>query len=199
LEAKYDDAGQLIQLTVGQVEHRFKYDREPGLLEAWQVSTSQYLTLFKYDDALLTKITHTDGTEENFKWRKDLQSNEAESGLDLPSPKPGAQLVADDHHRYQWGINQKGINLVQIDQAGNRSGLIINPRTNEVTRINRDDGQQIYFYALEKENGAGKLREIRAHPPSTPLKYVRPHPRYPLCGVRLHRGAQKTPLLAEWR
>ncbi|MFQ3241382.1 MAG: YD repeat-containing protein, partial [Lentimonas sp.] len=58
--------------------------------------------------------------------------------------------------------NQRGINLVQIDQAGNRSGLIINPNTNEVTRINRDDGEQIYFYALERENGAGKLKEVRA-------------------------------------
>jgi YD repeat-containing protein len=162
LQARYDDAGQLIQLKVGQVEHRFKYDREPGLLEAWQVMTSEYLTLFKYDDALLTKIIHPDGSEEHFKWRTDLSSYEAETGLDLPSPKPGALLMADDHFRYQWGINQKGINLVQIDQAGNRAGLIINPKTNEVTRINRDDGEQIDFYALEGENGAGKLREVRA-------------------------------------
>ena len=130
LEAKYDDAGQLIQLTVGQVTHRFKYEREPGLLEAWQVSTSKYLTQFKYDAALLTKIIHPDGTEENFKWRKDLEYYEAETGLELPSPKPAALLVADDHYRYQWGINQKGINLVQIDKAGNRAGLIINPNTN---------------------------------------------------------------------
>lgn len=162
LEARYDDAGQLIELDVGQVEHRFKYDREPGLLEEWKVSTSERPTLFQYDEALLTKIIHPDGSEENFMWRKNLETYEAETGLDLPSPKPGALLVADDHYRYIWGINQKGINLVQIDQAGNRSGMIINPKTNEVTKINRDDGEEIYFYAQEGENGAGKLREIRA-------------------------------------
>ena len=49
LEAKYDDAGQLIQLVVGQIEHRFKYDREPGLLS---------LTAYNKSEELLRGIAH---------------------------------------------------------------------------------------------------------------------------------------------
>lgn len=162
LRAGYNATGHLTDLHIGEVRHRFSYSRGESLLESWQVSTSEKPATFEYTDGLVTRIIFQDGSEENYHWRKDLRGYEAESGLGLPDPKPKALLVMDDHYRYFWGINQQGIHLVRVDKAGKRTGVIINPNTNEVIQVNRDGGELLYFYALQRENGAGKLKEVRA-------------------------------------
>jgi len=162
LRAVYNNSGHLTDLQIGEVRHRFAYSRNTELLDAWRVSVSEKSTRFAYNDGLLTRISFPDGTVENYKWRKDLRGYEAETGLELPDPKPKALLAADDQFRYHWGISRQGVNLVRIDGAGKRVGIIINPNTNEVIQVNRDGGELMYFYALQRENGAGKLKEIRA-------------------------------------
>lgn len=179
LEAAYDQSGRLSSLTVGPMEHRFRWQEDAGALGIdyrghggrllrWQAADGRSLDVRWQEVAAGHHVVsglRSGGQERwsDFEWALHDGFDPADDREQVSQP---VVLVADDRARYQVGRDNQGYRLARTDALGRTSTLRHHPVRGEVELRGPDGGGVTYSWRARR-GGSALLRKVAAADGST--------------------------------